>query len=565
MLRTAARFLISAALALTGCTIGLGMPALAADFESVPHANPKMAGNAAPNILSPGLAEVIRAQGSMALENGTADIPYYGYDGDGPMLPAPGDVQAVGHNVEATKTEPDKNTYLVLRHQHGADPGYDYGAHFLYQGHESGRVDPISGQEMGYITRINLDADGDHRVTLLATQDTSGNPLPDFDGSAWDPFAKRLLFTAELGSNGGVWQATSDYPSTVEDISGALGRGGYEGIQNDDDGNLWIIEDAGGSSGTVNNRAKQPNSFVYRFVPKNKTDLTRGGKLQALQVISIANPGQPIVFHPGQADADILSQDMKDLHTYGMVFKTHWVTIHNTDTDGFDPFSANALAKAMNATPFKRPENGQFRPGSRFREFYFDETGDTDNRTPAGDYGGFGAVLKLRQSDPSASSGWLTMFYKGDEAHSGFDNVGFWSDHEIVFVEDAGDTLHTQRDAFDSAYLFDLDVDYSVPGTEPVRILAQGRDASATVDSAIGSISGNGFQNDGDNEITGFHVSDGDPTPHGLIGTEKPTLFRNGWRAFYTQQHGDNTTFEIIGDDTGKEGGDGPHREYNYY
>ena len=60
----------------------------------------------------------------------------YGYFDDGPMLPAPGDVQSPGHNVEATKSEPDKNTYLVVEGQHGADPKYDYGTHFLYQGHE---------------------------------------------------------------------------------------------------------------------------------------------------------------------------------------------------------------------------------------------------------------------------------------------------------------------------------------------------------------------------------------------------------------------------------------------
>src|SRR5204863_3590330 len=39
----------------------------------------------------------------------------------------------------------------------------------------------------------------------LATADVNGNPLPDFDGSTWDPWAKRLLFTAENGANGGVW------------------------------------------------------------------------------------------------------------------------------------------------------------------------------------------------------------------------------------------------------------------------------------------------------------------------------------------------------------------------
>src|SRR5215831_742081 len=150
---------------------------------SEPNAVPKVAGNSAPNELASGLVESPVTQGSQPLENGTAAIPFYGYHGDGPMVPAPGDVQAVGHNVEATKSEPDKNTYLVLDGQTGPDPDYDYGHHFLYQGHELGA---------GYITRINLDADGAHRVTLFADQDSLGNPLPTFDGSTWDPWAQRL-------------------------------------------------------------------------------------------------------------------------------------------------------------------------------------------------------------------------------------------------------------------------------------------------------------------------------------------------------------------------------------
>ncbi len=57
---------------------------------------------------------------------------------------------------------------------------------------------------------------------------------------------------------------------------------------------------------------------------------------------------------------------------------------------------------------------------------------------------------------------------------------------------------------------------------------------------------GNGFQNEGDNEITGIHVSDGDPTPGGVLGAKGPHPFRDGWRVFWTQQHGDNTTWEIV-------------------
>src|SRR5207249_4727131 len=117
-----------------------------------------------------------------------------------------------------------------------------------------------------------------------------------------------------------------------------------------------IVEDSGGSLGSAGPRnltkSRQPNSFVFRFLPTGSTNLTAGGKLQALQVISLANPGQPIVFHSGQVDADILSQDTKDLHTYGHVFTTRWVTVHDTSTDGTTPFDANAAAKSHNATPF---------------------------------------------------------------------------------------------------------------------------------------------------------------------------------------------------------------------
>ena len=63
-------------------------------------------------------------------------------------------------------------------------------------------------------------------------------------------------------------------------------------------------------------------------------------------------------------------------------------------------------------------------------------------------------------------------------------------------------------------------------------------------------MTGNG--NDGDNEITGAHISDGDPTVKGLIGTKEPQFLspdgkaHDGWRFFWTQQHGDNATYEVI-------------------
>jgi hypothetical protein len=502
-------------------------------------ANPKSPGVAPATVVSVELSLALAAQGSQLLENpatvtladGTsATIDHYGYMGPGPMIPA------FGTNVEAQKTEPDKNTYLVLNDQTGPDAKYDYGTHFLFQGHEVG----IQGQS--YITRVNLDADAAHHITLWATSTSDGKPLNGIDGSTWDPFAKRLVFTTE-NSSAGTYQSTLSFPPVVEDISGAVGRGGYEGIQNDAAGNLWIVEDVTGAAGTVNSHAKQPNSFIYRFVPKHVGSL-KAGKLQALQVISLRT-GTPIAFHAGQADADILSADTGDLRTYGKVFDTTWVTIHDTDLNGTTPFDANAAAKAAQATPLKRPENGQFRPGVDDVEFFFDETGDTNLLSEAGSaFGGFGDVFKYTQRSASSNEGKLSLLFQGDAAHAGFDNVAFWNRDFVAFVEDAGDTLHTQRNALDSGYLLDVRANYADPKNVPLRFLAQGRDPSATIDSALGGTAG--FNNEGDNEITGIHVSNGDADKDGILGARVPQLFHDGWRAFFTEQHGDNRTWEII-------------------
>jgi hypothetical protein len=443
----------------------------ATDVSGVPSANSKSPGYAPASVLSPELQQTVLAQGSTKVENPSAAISYYGYDNDtlGPggqplMTPTP-----ASPATEAHKTEPDKNTYLVFEQGlAGADPSYDYGTHFLFQGHEGGSP--------GYITRINLDADAAHRVTVLATKDDHGNDFATIDGSTWDPWANRLLFTTE-NQNAATYAATPEFPSTVEDVSGALGRGGYKGIQDDSDGNIWNVEDIGGAS-KPSTTARVPNSFLYRYVPDKPGDL-HNGRLEVLQVLHV--DGRPIT----QATQTALqSDDQKALHTYGRTFDTRWVTIHDTATSS-TPFNANLAAKAHDATPFKRPENGLFRPGSQFKEFFFDETGDTNATSPENDCcGGWTSVFKLTQNDPSAETGKLTLFYKGDQAHAGFDNVGFFSRDLISFVEDAGDTLHGQRNALDSGYLFDVRADYSDPSNQPLRWLAEGRDASATIDAS---------------------------------------------------------------------------------
>jgi secreted PhoX family phosphatase len=238
-------------------------------LTNVRNANTKSTGYAPSDVLSAQLQQTIVAQGATKVENPSAAISYYGYDND--LLNQNGDpvmVPGGGFAAEAHKTEPDKNTYLVFKDGlSGADPSYNYGTHFLFQGHETGSP--------GYITRVNLDADAAHRVTVLATKDSNGADIADIDGSTWDPWAKRLLFTTE-NSSAPTYAATPGYPSTVSDVSGALGRGGYEGIQNDSAGNIWIVEDIGGSNKAGTDRVRRTPRQTPAVLPAQSSG-RRGG------------------------------------------------------------------------------------------------------------------------------------------------------------------------------------------------------------------------------------------------------------------------------------------------
>ncbi len=116
-------------------------------LTGVPTANTKSPGYAPPSVLSPELRQVAVAQGSTRLENTSILTSYYGYDNDvlngagqPQMLPTP------SSPTEAHKTEPDKNTYLVFKGGlAGADPSYDYGTHYLFQGHEAGARADLRG------------------------------------------------------------------------------------------------------------------------------------------------------------------------------------------------------------------------------------------------------------------------------------------------------------------------------------------------------------------------------------------------------------------------------------
>src|SRR6476620_413592 len=227
--------------------------------SGVPEANPEIITD---NVLSPEFAPELLAEGSDLLENPSSLIT------------------RCGNLIDGSRTEPDENTYLILDHNPGGPTqGYDYGRHFLFQGHEM----PNGNTNRAYITRINLDvAHPDHRITLMTPGDADAiTGFNSIDGSTWDPFSQTLLFTQEAGNLvgtgvGGVIEMGADFdPIThgghgLRTLYGSMGRGGFEGIHPDDQGNIWIVEDVGGT--TLMNQpngfgdfGRNPNSFVYRF------------------------------------------------------------------------------------------------------------------------------------------------------------------------------------------------------------------------------------------------------------------------------------------------------------
>ena len=439
-----------------------------------------------------------------------------------------GNITTFGRLSDDTATEPDQNLYLVFdRNPGGPVPGFDYGRHFLYQGHEN-------GGNLAYVTRVNLDVrDASHRITLLTPVDGEGlTHFNSIDDSTYDPFTKTLLFTQEAGSNGGVIQIGSSWPAAVGTLDGIIGKGGYEAIHVDDQGTIFLVEDAGGVTVNVDPNdptspkvAKQPNSFVYRFLPYNKADLSQGGKLQALQVTI---DGNPLVFHADDPVGDVFAVAQIQLHTPGTSYPAQWVTVHDTAIDGTDSFDANAAAKTALATPFKRPENGVFLPGSRFRTFFFAVTGDTDSLSGSvvelAERGAWGSLFRL-DLDSDRNTGTVSIFVLGDSTHNSFDNVTFADATQILTAEDRGNTLHTELNTLDSVWA------YSVNGSRPpLRFVALGRDATSEAEGE-------------DNEPTGMFVSSGGSHILDLLGT--PASLFNA-RGFLTQQHGDNVVYETI-------------------
>ncbi len=140
--------------------------------------------------------------------------------GSDPLENPSGPITTFGRLSDDTATEPDGNTYLVLPGGVGGPtPGYDYGHHFVFQGHEN-------GDDLAYITRVNLDvSDPAHRITLLTPTGADGlTHFSALDGTTWDAFTRTLLFTQENGPDGVVVELKPD-GSALHTLDGVFGKG----------------------------------------------------------------------------------------------------------------------------------------------------------------------------------------------------------------------------------------------------------------------------------------------------------------------------------------------------
>jgi hypothetical protein len=145
--------------------------------------------------------------------------------------------------------------------------------------------------------------------------------------------------------------------------------------------------------------------------------------------------------------------------------------------------------------------------------------------------GAWGGIFRV-DLDASRETGTISLVVLGDAHHASFDNLTFVDDKDTILVaEDRGDTLHDQLNRLDSIWAYKLNKQH--PDRNLVaRFVALGLDSLA------------GVPGEEDNEPTGLHMSEGDSTIGGLIGTK--VFKKDRARLFFTQQHGENNLFEVF-------------------
>jgi hypothetical protein len=136
----------------------------------------------------------------------------------------------------------------------------------------------------------------------------------------------------------------------------------------------------------------------------------------------------------------------------------------------------------------------------------------------------------MRDLNKNREEGTISILVLGDADHASFDNVTFADNDVLLLTEDRGDTLHNQLNKLDSCWAYDIQGHVS-----SARLVALGQDRMATTE---------------DNEPTGLHFSNGDSSVRGLLGTKSP---EHDGLLFFTQQHGENNLYQIVGCPDGRD------------
>ena len=443
-------------------------------------------------------------------------ITHYGYNtlNGGPLTQD----RERGH-----KTEPDKNVYLVFG-----------GKHYLYQGHESG--------PRGYVTRINLDeTDPAKRVTLICDKDAEGNAVPDHRRHHLGPVHPRAPADRRVQGpdRWGVRRPPRRERQPSRRPGGATQRARLRRLRRraERQGRQRLARR--GHRRRRRSGGKVPNSYVYRFVPTDKTDLASGGTLQALQ---IRRPNGTPVTADAAADEPVGLLHHRPAHL-GTSFADPWVTVH---TGTGQPFDATAAAKAADATPLKRPENGVFRPAP----------GSASSTSPRPVTPRSAAPCPAPSAASSASPRPAERG-PGPDRHRGgrrpptpaSTTSSFATDRDHlqwsrtpVTASTASGTRWTRGYLYHLAKREDGHADDSGNGAHPDRPLA-GRGSGCLRDVRRGwrPVVQRRRQRDHRHPRLGRR-----PGVGRLLGAKVPDVHSTSWRTFWTQQHGDNMTWEVF-------------------
>ncbi len=120
-----------------------------------------------------------------------------------------------------------------------------------------------------------------HRITLLTPE--GGDSLTHFsriDGRHLQPVHQLHPGHPEGGgTDGGVIEVSmKGWPAATRTHYGSMGQCGLEGVHIDGKGRIYLVEDTGGAGASndpndingANKVARQPNSYVFRFVPTRR-------------------------------------------------------------------------------------------------------------------------------------------------------------------------------------------------------------------------------------------------------------------------------------------------------